>query len=217
LGTLGISGHFLTKPDPNRNATHAEPLFARSVEESGLSPGRWPSVRLDVPYYGPMVELLTLGATAGRTTTADQSAAQPPTEAARETPRASREASEVRKLQKQTRRPEKRRNEDATSEPDARNSYAREVPERSQWRGSTQHRDDEDKGDQKTRRSRSRQSEADEESERRRDEGRRQQSRDRTFMRDDRRGPERRDTRAPENRESGFAPFRMFGIFDQRW
>jgi hypothetical protein len=216
FGAVGLGGHYLSNRDTAAKVIDAEPLFARSVEEAGLPGGRWPAVRLDVPYYGPMVELLTVGASAGRTTTADQSAAQQQTEAARETPRTSREASEVRKQQKQTRRPkEKRRNEDATSEPDARNSYAREVPERNQRRGTTQHRDDEDE-DRTTRRSRSRQSEAGEGSELRRDEGRRQQSRERTFTRDDGRERERRDTRAPENRESGATPFRMFGIFDQR-
>ena len=216
LGALGLGGHYLSNRDTSGKVTNAEPLFARSVE-AGLSAGRWPAVRLDVPHYGPMVELLTLGANSGRTATADQSAPQGHTEAARETPRTSKEAAEVRKQQKQARRPkEKRRNDDAATETDARDAYAREVPERKQRRGSTQQRDDEDEAaDRTSRRSRSRQPEADEATDRRQ-EGRRQQSRDRSFTRDDSRERERRDTRAPENRESGFTPFRMFGVFDQR-
>ncbi len=216
LGALGLGGHYLSNRDTSGKVTNAEPLFARSVEEAGLSAGRWPAVRLDVPHYGPMVELLTLGANSGRTATADQSAPQGHTEAARETPRTSKEAAEVRKQQKQARRPkEKRRNDDAASDADARDAYAREVPERQHRRGSTQRRDDEDEVGT-TGRSNSRQLEADEATDRRREEGRRQQSRERPFTRDDGRERERRDTRAPENRESGFTPFRMFGIFDQR-
>jgi hypothetical protein len=46
--------------------SHAEPLFARSVEQHSLAPDRWPQGRLEVPYYGPMVELLTLGASRSR-------------------------------------------------------------------------------------------------------------------------------------------------------
>ena len=145
LGALGLGGHYLSNRDTSGKVTNAEPLFARSVEEAGLSAGRWPAVRLDVPYYGPMVELLTLGASSGRRATADQSAPQGQAEAARETPRTSREAAEVRKQQKQARRSkEKRRNDDAASEADARDAYAREAPERKQRRGTTQRRDDED-------------------------------------------------------------------------
>jgi hypothetical protein len=215
LGAVGVGGHYLSSRDPAGKVKNAEPLFARSVEEAGLPAGRWPAVRLDVPYYGPMVELLTLGASAGRTATADQPAPQA-TEAARETPRGSREAVEVRRQQKQARRPkEKRRDDEAATEPDPRDAYARAVPERKQRRGSTE-RGQDDEGNGTTRRSRSRQLEADEATDRQRYEGRRQPSPDRSFTREDRRERERQDTRAPENRESGFTPFRMFGIFDQR-
>lgn len=50
---------------PRRPSTvsvvEAKPLFARSVEQADIRRG-WPSGRLDVPHYAPMVELLTLGA-----------------------------------------------------------------------------------------------------------------------------------------------------------
>ncbi len=141
LGAFGVGGHYLTNRDTSGKVTNAEPLFARSVEEAGLPASRWPAVRLDVPYYGPMVELLTLGASAGRTATAAQSAPQGPMEAAREPLRGSRDAARVRKQQKQARRPkEKRRNEEDATEPGARDAYAREAPERKQRRGSTDSR-----------------------------------------------------------------------------
>jgi hypothetical protein len=216
LGALGVGGLYLTNRDTSAKVTNAEPLFARSVEEAGLSPGRWPAVRLDVPYYGPMVELLTIGASAGRMATVEQPAPQEQTEAGRQTPRASGEAAEARKQQKQARRAkEKRRDEEAATEIDARDAYAREVSEHKRRRGSTQRRDDENEADRTTRRSRTRQSEADDPTDRRREEGH-QRPRDRSLTRDDGQERERRGTRAPENRESGFTPFRMFGIFDHR-
>jgi hypothetical protein len=217
LGALGVGGHYLTNRQTSWNVTNAKPLFARSVEEAEFPASRWPAARLDVPYYGPMVELLTLGASAGGTATADQSAQQGHTGTERQTPRPSSEAKEIRKQQKQARRPkEKRQNDDAATEADAREAYAREVPERNQRRGPTHRRDDYDEADRTTRRSRSRQPELDEAADRRREESRRQQSRDRSFTRDDRGERERQDRRAPENREAGFTPFRMFGIFEQR-
>jgi hypothetical protein len=214
LGALGVGGLYLTDRDTSAKVTNAKPLFARSVEAGGVPPaGRWPEVRLDVPYYGPMVELLTFGGSAGRTATADPSSQRPP-EAA---PRASREAAEARKQQKQARRPKDRRpNDEATAEPNARDAYARDVPERSQRGRSMQRRNDEEDANRATRRSRNRQLEVDEATDRRRPEDRRQAPRDRSFTREDRRDQERRESRVPEGRDAGFAPFRMFGGFDQR-
>jgi hypothetical protein len=217
LGALGVGGHYLTNRDTPEKVTNAEPLFARSVEEAGLPAGRWPVVRLDVPYYGPMVELLTLGASAGRTATVDQPPPQVPPHAARETPRGLEEAVEVRKQQKQTRRiKEKRPNDAAAIEADAREAYAKEVQERKQRRGSTQGRDDEGEGDRAIRRSRTRQHEFEEPINRRRQEDQRQQAHDRSFTREDRREEKRREVRSPENRDVGSTPFRLFGIFEQR-
>ena len=148
LAALGVGGHYLINRDSGK-VTNAEPLFARSVEEAGLPAGRWPAVRLDVPYYGPMVELLTIGASGGRTAEADRSAQQGHTEAERQTPLTSREAKEIRKQRKQAlRSKDKRRNDDAATEADAREAYARETPERNQRRSLTQRRDDGDEAEQ---------------------------------------------------------------------
>ena len=216
LAALGLGGHYLLNRDSGK-VTNAEPLFARSVEEAGLPAGRWPAVRLDVPYYGPMVELLTIGASGGRTAAADRSAQQGHTEAERQTPLTSREAKESRKQQKQARRSkEKRRKDDAATEADAREAYAREAPERNQRPGLTQRREDADEADRTSPRSRNRQPEADAATDRRREEGRRQQTRYRSSTPEDRDERERRERRAAENRDAGFTPFRLFGIFEQR-
>jgi hypothetical protein len=215
LGAVGVGAHYLNNRDTSANVTNAEPLFARSVGEAELPAGRSRAVRLDVPYYGPMVELLTLGASAGRTATADRSAPQGHTEEARGTPRVLKEAAKLRKQQKQAWRPkeEKRRNNAVATENDAREAYARDVPERKQRRGWTPRRYDEDQAD---RARRSRPLDVHETTDRRRQEGSRQPSRNRSLARDGSRERGRRDTRGPENRDSGFTPFRMFGIFDQR-
>ena len=47
----GRSGHGA------RLSNDAEPLFARSVEQGSFASDRWPQGRLEVPYYGPMVDL----------------------------------------------------------------------------------------------------------------------------------------------------------------
>jgi len=62
----------------------AEPLFSRSVEQGSLRPDRWPQGRLEVPYYGPMVELLTLGASRSAPRQSDD-LRQPPPEPAKVT------------------------------------------------------------------------------------------------------------------------------------
>ena len=63
--------------DKQPRIVDTKPLFARSVEQADFR-GGWPSGRLDVPHYAPMVELLTIGANAVRTS---QGATQPTTDA----------------------------------------------------------------------------------------------------------------------------------------
>src|SRR5688572_28467369 len=88
-GTYVLSGKKSAELQP---VIDAEPLFARSIERSVLPATGWPSGRLDVPYYGPMVELLSVGPSSVSPPTADrQRPASEPETKHRNGPTATRE------------------------------------------------------------------------------------------------------------------------------
>ena len=121
---IGLGAHYIYDHSPHAQVTEVEPLFARSVEQAGLPKSRWPAERLEVPYYGPMVELLTLGASASRATTTDQG--RPATVPEPQVRRAPARAEQTR----QSRRAKaERSNKDLrASEVDPRDAYARGDP-----------------------------------------------------------------------------------------
>ena len=83
-GVIGLGAHIYNYS--RAPVTEVEPLFARSVEQAGLPASHWRTERLDVPYYGPMVELLTLGASASRATTDQRQPATAPASQERRAP-----------------------------------------------------------------------------------------------------------------------------------
>ena len=121
LGVIGLGAHYIHDYSRLVPATEVEPLFARSVEQAGLPKSRWPAARLDVPYYGPMVELLTLGASASRATTTDQGRpATVPEPQARRAPARAEQTRQVRRA-----KAERSNNDVRASEVDPREAYAR--------------------------------------------------------------------------------------------
>ena len=118
---IGLGAHYIYDHSPHAQVTEVEPLFARSVEQAGLPKSRWPAERLDVPYYGPMVELLTLGASASRATTSDRG--RPATVPEPQARRAPARAEQTR--QSRRAKAERSNNDVRTSEVDPRDAYAR--------------------------------------------------------------------------------------------
>jgi len=106
----------------------AKPLFARSVEQGSFASDRWPQGRLEVPYYGPMVELLTLGASRSRPQHNEglrQAALEPPKVMS---------AREKRREDTRRQRTKPKRGPDMVDPQDA---YARGEPQQRDWRSSS--------------------------------------------------------------------------------
>ena len=132
LGVIGLGAHYIHDHSRLVSATEVVPLFARSVEQAGLPKSRWPAERLDVPYYGPMVELLTLGASASRATTDQRQPATAPEPQARRAPARAEQTRPSRRA-----KAERSNNDVRSSEVDPRDAYARgDFPEQSSERRS---------------------------------------------------------------------------------
>jgi len=201
VGTLGLGAHQMLGGGSvsSKDATAEQPLFARSVEQASLPATQWPPKNVDVAYYGPMVELLTQPTSSAPAPLADPSRVaaaaqheqqQPARDAA---PAAPREV--VRDLSpqqaKQTKRAKNQRPRD-----DARSGGETAAAEPVDPREArARYRDDADEP----------------RADRRGRDGER-----RVVIREEIREPEPRVVRGPEQREVGFSPFRLFGIFDQR-
>jgi hypothetical protein len=216
VGTLGLGAQHMLggSSSPSTNTAMEQPLFARSVEQASLPAPQWPSTNVDVAYYGPMVELLTQPTSSTPAPFADPSRVAAPqqqqqpahdvapapqssstTVQAQEEPRAApREV--VRDLSpqqsKQTRRAKNQRQRDDARSSDGETASTEQVDPR---QARARYRDDADEP----------------RSDRRSRDGER-----RVVVREEIREPEPRVVRGPEQREVGFSPFRLFGIFDQR-
>jgi hypothetical protein len=200
IGIFGLGAHYLYG---RNSATVAvvEPLFARSVEQAELLASRWPPERLDVPFYGPMVELLTLGASLSHKSTTDHQQRQLAAE--RQTGRATTTGGDQPRRQvRQSRRANGERKDDGRlTEVNPRDAYARgeSVP-----RGSSRPEDNSRDG-RRSDRGVNRVPPGAE-----RDEQRSREPESRASVRQ-----EDRDRRVAPASE-GVTPFRMFGIFDSR-
>jgi hypothetical protein len=200
VGSLGLGAQHLLggKSVETTNTAMEQPLFARSVEEASLPASRWSSQNRDVAYYEPMVELLTTPARSVPPVPAPAPQANPPaashaapaqaTESVQQEPRpAPREI--VRDVPQQT-RPSKRSGTARTRD-DAIASTEQVAP-REERAQDTRSRSD-----------------------RRRvevEDTRRREGERRVVVREE---PEQRIVRGPEQRDFGFSPFRLFGIFDR--
>lgn len=124
LVVFGLGNYYIATSDNSRVVVDAEPLFARSVEQAELPAERWPRGRLEVPYYGPMVELLSLGAAFSR---------QPVNEQRSNPGREAADKNKAKRDQRRAARPvqrakAKRRGEDDDAIVDPRDAYARGEP-----------------------------------------------------------------------------------------
>ena len=221
VGSLGLGAQHMLGGNSVSATTSAEseqPLFARSVEEASLPASHWSSQNPNVAYYEPMVKLLT---TPSRSVppapaTATPQAGPPTvpaqaTESAQQEPRAvPREV--VRDIPQQTPPPKRTRNtrtrDDApssTEQVDPRDAYAKADRDPRSRRSERRHgnRDDAEAPDIRSR------------ADRRRvevEEPRQRGSERRVIVQEE---PEQRIVRGPEQRDVGFSPFRLFGIFDR--
>jgi hypothetical protein len=241
VGSLGLGAQHMLGGN-SVSATNAEsvpPLFAQSVEEASLPTSHWSSQTPNVAYYEPMVKLLTTPsrsvplAPATVTPQANppaQAASPQVTESAPQEPRAApREI--VRDIPQQTKPSKRSRNarprDDATAsteQVDPRDAYAKsERDSRSQERQRNTMQVDNERRDAGSRRSERRYGNRDDSepvdtrsrSDRRRvevEDGRPRAGERRVIVREE---PEQRVVRQPEQRDGGFSPFRLFGIFDR--
>ena len=130
-GVIGLGAHIYNYS--RAPVTEVEPLFARSVEQAGLPASHWRTERLDVPYYGPMVELLTLGASASRATTDQRQPATAPAPQARRAPAGAEQTRQSRRA-----KAERATNDVRSSDVDPRDAYARgDASEKSRDRRSS--------------------------------------------------------------------------------
>ena len=226
------------------NVAAEQPLFAKSVEQAALPTTQWPSKNVDVAYYGPMVELLTQPTSSVPAPMADPSrvaasqeaqshthdvapAPQSPSTTARaqEQPRdVVREVSPQQSRQSRRARNQRPRENASVSaeaaatdqvgsrEARAEERYQERYPERQ--RATTQADTERRDGRRSDRRYRDR-DDVDEVDARSHWDRRGRGGERRVDVRQDRE-PEQRMVRGPEQRDGGFSPFRLFGIFDQR-
>ncbi len=113
-GVIGLGAHIYNYS--RAPVTEVEPLFARSVEQAELPASHWRTKRLDVPYYGPMVELLTLGASASR----QRQPATAPEPQARRAPAKAEQTRQSRRA-----KAERSTNDMRSRDVDPRDAYAR--------------------------------------------------------------------------------------------
>jgi hypothetical protein len=211
--TFGLGAHHYLYGRNSATVAEVKPLFARSVEQAELSASRWPAERLDVPFYGPMVELLTLGASVSHVSTTDHHHQQPQLAAEPQTGRATTGGDQPRRQVRQSRRANGERKDDGRStEVNPSDAYARgdSLP---QPRGSSRPEDNNRDGRRSDRGVNGVPPGAEDRStwdRRRRDEQRSREPESRASVRQ-----EDRDRRAAPASE-GFTPFRLFGIFDSR-
>lgn len=225
IGVLGLGAHYMVGRETAGSRTTAEvaPLFARSVELAELPAARWPAGRLDVPYYGPMVELLTMAAEVSRSATAVPQQRQAAKESVRDNRGTSTEVGEPdRKQMKQSSRAKAKRAKDDGASPSGEVD-AQEADQRAREKGGTTTRPKSDDGHFGPRRNergltnRPQPEAPDSSADRRRQkEWREREPGQRVFAREANREQERRFAPMPEHREGSFTPFRLFGIFGQR-
>lgn len=211
VGSLGLGAQHMLGGNsvPATNTAVEQPLFARSVEEASLPAKDWSSQNAGVAHYSPMVELLT---TPARSTQPPAATAQPKSPPIAEQPQ--QEPREVVRDLSQPQSRQSRRTRNArevtapTEQPDPREARTQE-----RQRNAAQAETDKRDGGPRRSERRYRDREDAEAVETRARPERRQ--RDRVVVREDTREPEQRVVRGPEQGESGFTPFRLFGIFDR--
>jgi len=223
VGTLGLGAHHMVGGNSVATTARVQPLFARSVEEAALPAPRWhhqnqqQQQQPGVAFHEPMVELLTTGASPEAAQAAAERAepTTPQREAVRQIPvppasqAPPREPAAAGEIAATASAPVKAPHVQAEAGVAARREVVRDVPrqqaEQPPKRTKNVRRA---KSDSETSNQRS----ASERRPRAPEDRRQREPEQRVIVRELAREPEPRIVRAPE---SGFNPFRLFGIFDQ--
>ena len=218
VGSLGLGAqHMLGGNSVSATNTTEQPLFARSVEEASLPATGWPSQNVSVAHYEPMVELLTTPARSTQPPAGGRRSrrrAPPMAQQPQQEPRAA-----PREIVRDLSQPQGRQSRRArdTRETAASTEQADPREARTQERQRNAAQAETDKRDGGSRRSERRYRDRDdaEAVDMRSRPDRRQRDGERVVVREEIREPEQRVVRGPEQRDGGFSPFRLFGIFDR--
>jgi hypothetical protein len=204
VGSLGLGAQHMLGGN-SVSATNAEseqPLFARSVEEASLTTSHWSSPNPNVAYYEPMVKLLT---TPSRSVPPAPATVAPQANPPHENPPAANPPVVSRDV------PAPQASESAQQAPRAiPREVVRDIPQQKtppkRTRNARTRDDDMALSEQVD--PRDAYPKVDPRSQERRQRG----GERRVIVQEE---PEQRVVRGPEQRDVGFSPFRLFGIFDR--